>query len=153
MAGLLICVICIPSNKDATTHALIHPNKLQIAQQFWATKPRRDFLITIRAIESNDNYKAVGASGELGAYQISRAYWLDSGVSGNWEDVRDNAYAEAVMFWYFTRYASEALWNDDFEHLAKLHNGGPSQTTTRDVQVYWDKVQSKLSPKGIELEH
>ena len=46
--------------------------------------------------------RAVGDNGRsIGPYQISRAYWADSGIGGKWTWCRGYAYSEAVMSAYW----------------------------------------------------
>jgi hypothetical protein len=107
-------------------------------------------LTAIRKVETggraDGGRNAVGDGGRaIGPYQIWRAYWLDSGVGGRYEDVRDPAVARRVVLAYWARYAPKALATGDLETLARLHNGGPGWsrrpwTTDR----YWRRVQQAM---------
>ena len=108
------------------------------------------FLHAIRVVETggwkNDGIGAVGDHGNsIGPYQIQRAYWLDANIAGTWEQCStDVAYSERVMLAYFKRYAKTALENEDWEKLARIHNGGPKGYRHKATLPYWQKVLDKL---------
>lgn len=79
----------------------------------------------ILAIEGWKGVGTVGAAGEIGPYQITRAYWQDSGVPGKHSDCEDKAYSERVMLAYWKRYCPEALRTRDLAVLASVHHCGP----------------------------
>lgn len=85
-----------------------------------------------------------GLAGELGPLQITKAYWKDSGVPGRWEDCRSWEYSVKVLYSYLRRYAKEALQKNDFETLARIHNGGPRGAQKPQTASYWEKVQRYL---------
>ena len=85
-----------------------------------------------------------GLNGELGPLQITKAYWKDSGVPGRWEDCRSWEYSVKVLCSYLRRYAKEALQKNDFETLARIHNGGPRGAQKPQTASYWEKVQRYL---------
>lgn len=85
-----------------------------------------------------------GLNGELGPLQITKAYWKDSGVHGRWEDCRSWEYSVKVLCSYLRRYAKEALQKNDFETLARIHNGGPRGAQKPQTASYWEKVQRYL---------
>jgi hypothetical protein len=80
----------------------------------------------------------------VGGYEISWAYWYDSGVPGQWADCVDDKYSERVMIAYWHRYAKEALENKDFEVLARIHNGGPNGANKESTIKYWKMVKKEL---------
>lgn len=109
------------------------------------------FLYAIRVVESGDNLRAPdGADGEIGVYQITRAYWEDSGVSGAFSDCRRRAYAERVMVGYWKRYCPTALESNDFETLSRIHNGGPHGDKHRSTRAYWIKVRRIMLDQGAK---
>src|SRR3972149_3105376 len=61
----------------------------------------RPLFRAIRALETSGMaapHRAVGDKGRsIGPYQITRAYWMDSGSDGKWTWCRGHAYSEAVM--------------------------------------------------------
>lgn len=85
-----------------------------------------------------------GLNGELGPLQITRAYWKDSNVAGEWEDCCSWEYSVKVLCSYLRRYAKEALQKNDFETLARIHNGGPRGAQKPQTASYWEKVQRYL---------
>lgn len=109
------------------------------------------FLAALSKVESYDNDNAVGDKGKaLGRYQIHKAYWKDSKIPGNYEQVVDPAYARKVVLAYFRRYAKDALTNGDWEILARIHNGGPSIMSRQgskawdNTSAYWAKIKVAL---------
>lgn len=108
----------------------------------------RPLLDAIRQVETggrSDPAQARGDDGRsLGPYQIQRPYWRDSGVPGNYEQVRDTAYAERVVVAYWKRYCPRALAAGDWETLARVHNGGPLGKSKASTKVYWLRVRRAL---------
>ena len=86
----------------------------------------------------------------LGPLQIHRAYWLDAvsydrTIGGKYEDCADLSYSVRVMTAYLNRYQKAAIQKNDFQTLARTHNGGlagPKKTAT---QKYWAKISACLS--------
>lgn len=117
-----------------------------------AESPKRvhQALAAIRHVESRGNDRAVGDGGRaIGAYQIHRAYWKDSGVPGRWRQCANRRYAERVVLAYWRRYCPKALAAGDIETLARIHNGGPMGHQVKATHGYWRKVSKALgsSPK------
>ena len=108
----------------------------------------RDVLDAIREVETGTHAnpaRAVGDGGRsLGPYQISRAYWRDSGVPGRYEQVRNAAYAERVIMAYWRRHCASALKRVDAMTLARTHNGGPDGSSQRHTRSYWLRVRREL---------
>ena len=108
----------------------------------------RIFFNAIRQVETggepNDGRDTIGAAGEIGPYQITYAYWLDSNVKGEWKLCKQKAYAEKVMLAYWKRYDHKALKNKDLEILARIHNGGPRGYEKESTIPYWEKVKKIL---------
>ena len=102
----------------------------------------------IRQVETGDHLDPANARGDegrsLGPYQITFAYWKDSGVPGQYNQVRNRAYAERVMIAYWQRFCPEALARGDWRTLAKVHNGGPRGTIAPKTIPYWLKVRQAL---------
>lgn len=112
----------------------------------------------IRQVETggapNHGRHAVGDRGRsLGPYQISRAYWQDSGLAGAYDNVRDAGYAQRVMLAYWTRYCPAALARRDFRTLARIHNGGPSGCRKAATLNYWKRVSRHLAPSAADPEY
>ena len=103
----------------------------------------------VRSVETGgiaDARDAVGDGGRsIGPYQISRAYWMDSGVPGHWMFCKDRAYAESVMLAYWKRHCPDALRVRDFATLARVHNGGPVGHRLSATLPYWKLVRTHLT--------
>jgi len=105
---------------------------------------RIEILALFNAIakkESNFNDEAVGKNGELGRYQIKKAYWIDGckelGVSWDYETmVKDPAKCEQVMLGYWIHY--KAVTN---ELRARIHHCGPSNIQSLEGLYYWMDIQ------------
>lgn len=111
-------------------------------------KELRQLLDAIREVETGGHTDPANARGDggrsLGPYQISRAYWQDSGVPGRYHMVRNKAYAERVMKAYWERYCPRELAQRDFQALARTHNGGPKGALRASTLPYWRRVQREL---------
>lgn len=126
---------------------------LTVASQHAAAAQQTElarFFAAIRDVETgaapHQGRDALGDDGRsLGPYQISRAYWKDSGVAGQYRDVRDPVYAERVMLAYWSRYCPVALARRDLRTLARIHNGGPAGSRKAATLPYWQRVSRRLS--------
>lgn len=120
-----------------------------LASPAMANNDLRSLLDAIRQVETGGHANPRNAKGDggrsLGPYQISKAYWKDSGVSGRYQIVRSQSYAERVMIGYWKRYCPRALAKRDCQTLARIHNGGPKGMSHRRTLPYWRRVQAKLS--------
>ena len=106
-------------------------------------------LEAVRAIETggetNGGRDAIGDGGRaIGPYQIHRAYFVDAGVAGRYDDCRDPDYSRRVVLAYWTRWCPDALEHGDAEVLARTHNGGPEGARKPGTLVYWLKVEERL---------
>jgi len=115
------------------------------------TAPKKDLRLlfdAMREVETGGHSSPANAKGDggrsLGPYQISKAYWKDSGVRGRYQMVRNKAYAERVMRAYWKRYCPRGLSRLDFQTLARVHNGGPKGARNSRTVPYWRRVRSKL---------
>jgi len=104
------------------------------------------FFAALAKVESSGNPKAVNKKETaLGIYQIRPAYFQDSKVKGNHEQVFNPTFARSVCEAYFKRYAPEAYAKGDFESLARLHNMGPSYAKRKSAtDGYWQKIKKNL---------
>lgn len=105
-------------------------------------------LDAIREVETGAHPDPANARGDggrsLGPYQITWAYWKDSGVAGRYERVRNRTYAKRVMIAYWQRYCPQALAKGDCQTLARVHNGGPNGLRMAKTAGYWLKVRRTL---------
>ena len=97
-------------------------------------------------VESSGNSKAVNKKETaLGIYQIRPAYFQDSKVKGNHEQVFDPVFARRVCEAYFKKYEKKAFDNGDFETLARCHNGGCGWRKNKSAtNGYWQKIKKNL---------
>ena len=104
------------------------------------------FFAALAKVESSGNAKAVNKKeNALGIYQIRAAYFKDSRVKGNHEQVFNPVFARQVCEAYFKRYAPEAYAKGDFESLARLHNSGPAFAKRKSLtDSYWSKIKKNL---------
>ncbi len=101
-------------------------------------------LKAIRTVETggelNPTY-AVGRYQEIGPFQITYAYFEDSGIEGTW--TQNCLYVDRsikVMLAYWNRYAKLHT----LEEYARLHNGGPNGMSNRNTLEYWHKVKKEM---------
>jgi hypothetical protein len=124
------------------------PIKEQVeSPQNEVSKTFQDLVYALGMVEVGTAYQDSdkrGLAGELGPLQITRAYWKDSNIPGKWEDCRSWEYSVKVLCSYLRRYAKEALQKNDFETLARIHNGGPRGAKKPQTARYWAKVQRYL---------
>ena len=117
--------------------------------QVAANDKLRPLFRAIRVVETSAVAKpqeAVGDNGRsIGPYQISHAYWKDSGLAGKWRHCRGRAYSEAVMLAYWKRHCPESLRSGEAQVLARVHNGGPKGQRRNATWAYWGKVRKHLT--------
>ena len=104
------------------------------------------FLNALAKVESSNNPKAINKKETaLGIYQIRPAYFKDSNVKGNHEQVFDPVFARRVCEAYFKKYEKKAFDNGDFETLARCHNGGCGWRKNKSAtNGYWQKIKKTL---------
>lgn len=106
------------------------------------------FFRAIHTVETSGRTGPILGDGgrALGPYQIHRAYWQDANVPGRYEQVADERYARRVVTAYLTRYARAAVAQNDFQTLARVHNGGPRGHQRASTLPYWTRVRRHLNP-------
>ena len=65
--------------------------------------------------------------------------------------VRDNfAISKVIAYAYYLRYKAsrEALLQNDWQTLARIHNGGPRGHKKKSTLAYWKKVEKELIKKA-----
>lgn len=85
----------------------------------------------------------------LGPLQIHKTYFFDAtyrNVSNrkNYNYVTQFDFSVKIMTAYLNRYARKAIINNDYETLARIHNGGPLGNKHKSTIDYWKKVQKFL---------
>lgn len=112
----------------------------------------RPLFRAIRVVETSSMETrdvAIGDDGRsIGPYQISRAYWVDSGKRGRWTGCRGQSYSERVMLAYWKRHCPTALGQRNLEVLARIHNGGPNGQSKCATSSYWQRVRHAMHPRA-----
>lgn len=113
-----------------------------------------DFVHSIHQVESGGQMSPKDGDGgkAIGPLQIWWVYWKDAhdfdpSLGGSYQDCRDYDYSVKVMRVYFRRYAPEALGRNDWEVLARIHNGGPKGHEKSATLGYWRKVRQVLQDR------
>lgn len=110
-------------------------------------KTIEDLIYALAMVETGQPYQNSskrGLAGEIGPLQILKPYWIDSKIPGRWEDCENWDYSVKVVQAYWKRYAKQALKENDFEVLARIHNGGPAGAAKQTTKKYWEKVKKFL---------
>lgn len=118
---------------------------ISICKTFGDTPLPAKFIHAIHQVETQGRLgKIRGAHGEIGPLQIREVYWVDSGVPGDFVNCYDYDYSVKVVTAYLNLYGEKHIKNNNFEILAKLHNGGPKWSKYRRTEAYWQKVRKFL---------
>jgi hypothetical protein len=116
----------------------------------------RPFLDALSVVESNGKDEAVGDNGKaLGRYQIWEIYWKDAiafapTIEGEYKNVTVRVYAERIVVAYLMRYAPKAVESQDWQTLARVHNGGPRGHKSKATLKYWKKIERALAKNGAK---
>lgn len=112
-----------------------------------------EFLEALKKVEtgsSPDGRLILGDRGlARGPLQIHRGYHTDAvGSLFDYDKVDYLRFAIRCFYGYMARYVPTALMNNDFETLARVHNGGPRghyPMRRRYTDSYWQKVLRELA--------
>ena len=111
----------------------------------------KKFLRAIHMVEASGRIGAIIGDGgkALGPLQIHRGYFQDAAeydknLGNDYSKCADLAFSERVVTAYLHRFASKAVAANDFESLAKIHNGGPAGIKNRATVKYWAKIQKYI---------
>lgn len=98
--------------------------------------------------------KDVNGALVIGYFQITKAYWQDAAEfdkslnadhGGSWERCQnDREYSISVINAYMRRYCPEALKTNNYEVMARTHNGGPSGAKKNATVTYWKQVKARM---------
>jgi hypothetical protein len=109
------------------------------------------FIKAIHMVESSGRTgNIIGDSGRaLGPLQIHRSYFhdaiqFDPSLSRNYNNVTNLAFSKKVVSAYLNRYAPKAVETNNYEIMAKVHNGGPAGFKNPNTQRYWAKVEKHI---------
>jgi hypothetical protein len=80
----------------------------------------------------------------IGPLQIQRPYWTDAQILGRYEQVTSLPYAVKTMVNYMLRYCPDALFRDEWETMARIHNGGPNGHRIQATVGYWLKIKARM---------
>ncbi len=117
------------------------------------------FLHSLAIVESNNNPKAYNKhENAIGLYQIRLNYFKDAREFNqilnkySHNDCYSPEISKLILLSYFKRYEPKALEMNDFEVLAKLHNGGCGWRNKKgqvknNLDLYWNKVNKVLTNK------
>lgn len=118
---------------------------------FCQAQTEQEFFDALWMTESNKQLDPKdGDNGKsIGPYQIQETYFLDAknfdaSIDFKYKDCRKKDKAEIVIRAYMKRYAPKALESDDYETLARVHNGGPKGHKKKSTLRYWQKVSKEL---------
>lgn len=107
-----------------------------------------EFLNTLGKQESSNNAKAIGDNKKaIGIYQIHLKYWqdatdFDKTINGSYSDCFNPDYAKRIVTSYLNKYAKSAIQKNDFEKLARIHNGGPLGYKNPNTIKYWKRFKN-----------
>ncbi len=112
----------------------------------------KDFFHALREVETGGMGLSAlsGKNGEIGPYQITKAYWLDAwiylsiGPRGNFNECQKVTYSEETMIRYWLRFVPGEFRGSNWEVLARTHNGGPHGARKASTLEYWFKVRAAL---------
>jgi len=148
--GLVLQCVVVPLHPEYKKQLTIEVSKA-------SSVDFENFLGALSEVESNNDDSAVGDNGQaIGRFQIHKSYWIDAvefdpSIGGSYKDVVDPTYASKVVSAYFRRYGKKYLETQDWESLARLHNGGPgifkrkASKAWENTSKYWSKVKAALN--------
>lgn len=105
------------------------------------------FINAVHQVETGGRKGAILGDGgaALGPFQIHYAYWLDSGIQGDYKQCADYNYSIRVINSYLRKYGYQAIKKKDFKTLARLHNAGPQALKNKKISLdYWAKVSKHI---------
>ena len=110
------------------------------------------FFNALHQVESSGRTgRVIGDNGRaLGPLQIHREYFqdaveVDPSLGKNYNQVTDLGFAKRVVTAYVKRYAPKAVATNDFQTLARVHNGGPRGHKNPATVGYWNKIKKNLN--------
>lgn len=108
--------------------------------------PPESFWRALHLVETSGRQGPIlGDNGRsLGPLQISRAYFIDSRVTGTYEQVVDLGFARKVVSAYLQRYAPQAWAAGDWQTLCRIHNGGLTGHRKASTMPYLRKMQKEM---------
>ena len=96
----------------------------------------------------------IGLTPSRGRYQISRPYFIDSGIQTTYQEAWSNPLiGQQVMLAYWARYSgvkrglNTPITMATAEWMARTHNGGPKGYRKQATVKYWRKVKTTLETR------
>jgi hypothetical protein len=105
----------------------------------------------IHMVESGGQINAKdGDNGRaIGPFQIHKSYWADATtydktIGGRYEDCRNYDYALKIVNAYLHRYGKRFIEAENWQALARIHNGGPNGWKIKATLRYWERVKRHM---------
>ena len=116
-------------------------------------KLNEKFINAINQVEAGGRHTGsiIGDGGKaIGPFQLHRDYWIDATkfdktIGGSYSQCADYNYSKRIVAAYLTRYGAKYIKSNDFESLARIHNGGPNGYRYKGTISYWHKVQAWMA--------
>lgn len=107
------------------------------------------FISALHQVESSGRFGPILGDGgkALGPFQIHHRYWKDARVPGTYAQCADYGYSVRVVTAYLNRYGRRYVAQQNFEALARIHNGGPDGFRRSTTVKYWKRVLPQLTCK------
>ena len=104
------------------------------------------FIKAIHQVEASGRLGAIiGDNGRaLGPFQIHKSYFIDSCVKGNYTNCADYQFSVCVVTGYLNRWCLPAIRKNNYETMARIHNGGPMGAFKSHTITYWKRVKKEL---------
>lgn len=122
------------------------------------------FFQAIQQIETGGEpipNESIGAAGELGSFQIMRAFHADAleyepSIGGTFQDLKDPEYSKRIIDAYLRRYAWSAWENNSFFICARIFHGGPRgmerEHTIRYAERVLEEIAHRTSSFTLEID-
>lgn len=109
-------------------------------------KPLLAEMNQVEASGKHANVKPGDNGAARGPFQIHFKYWTDAvaydkTIGGTYADCEHYDYSVKVVTAYMNRYAKGYLTSNNYEALARIHNGGPNGYKDKKTIVYWNKYK------------
>lgn len=108
-------------------------------------------ILAIMLVESRGNINALGDNGNShGCLQLTEAYIQDAAEHAEESWTVEDAYSKEtsirIFVAYMDRYATEERIGSPVtvEHIARIHNGGPTGWSKEATKPYWEKVKNEV---------
>lgn len=108
-------------------------------------------ILAIMLVESGGDINAVGDNGNShGCLQLTEAYIQDAAKHAEEEwtvkDAYDKETSVMIFIAYMDRYATKERIGAPVtaEHIARIHNGGPTGWSKEATKPYWEKVKNGI---------